>query len=283
MGSSDFDGAQRPEDIGGRLSVDRARAAEMYTEEQAPRSRTSSSQSRALQAKYGTSGSLHDPNLPPPTAFQHGRPIKDKKASGGSLKKGESGKAGGRHQQKGASKKAASDKDKSLRRSESFRAASQEGTTLIPQDQGIGPQRGNISEYQLRDQLADSDLDRMVLPPPPPLNIERGDLQFAALQMGEQGEPLQMPPPSFTTDGVMPYHGYPQQPLQAAQPPSPLAVVRSKRASQASWEKKQKSSLERTTEKDVTLGKSIFQGNYTHRKIIISSILKHTTQKLFLM
>ena len=281
MGSSDFDAAQIPPDIDGRITSDTIHSVGVHQKDTSVRSRAASSQSHVLPTKHGAANYLQDPNARPESTPHHGRTSKDKKSSGGSLKRIESGKPGGRHQQKASSKKGHAQSEKQLRRSESFTTASQGGTNPLPRDQRKSSQQGNIHEYQYKDGLADSDIDRMVLPPPPPLNMERRDVQFDALsstlQMVEQDhQHLQMPPPNFSTDGVVSFQGYSQsqlQPQQEATPSSPLAVIRNKRANQANWEKARKSSLQRATDKEVTsvgLGKSIFQGRlYLHTYICI--------------
>ena len=123
--------------------------------------------------------------------------------------------------------------------------------------------------YEYKDRLNDSEIERMVLPPPPPLNIEGRSVEFDGLSTtlpGLDPQQLQMPPSDFNTDGLVSFQGEPQaqlQPHQETIPSSPLAVIRRKRANQANWEKTRKNSLQKTTEKAVTSfasRKTVFSG-----------------------
>ena len=199
-------------------------------------------------------------------------PHSRKKSSSGSLKRVDSAKTESRPKQKSSSKKS----DKALKRSESFTTAAREGPEPTSRDRRIRSQQGNIPEYSYHDRLDDSEIERMVLPPPPPLNMQGRGLEFNTLSstLGMQ-EPdhhqLQMPPPNFTTDNIISFHEQPQSQLQAQQTEettsSPLAVIRRKRANQTNWERSRKhESVPKATEKEplsiaeTIRRKKVFQG-----------------------
>ena len=280
LASSDFDAGQLPYDSGDvRIKGDHMVGAQH--KEPTVRSRASSSQSHVLPTKSGTSIYSQDINTRPDSSSQRGH----KKSSKSSLKGVDSTKQEGRQKQKMSSKKGHSPAEKVFKRSESFTAASQGGTGPIHKERRIRSQQGNIHEYQFQDELADSEIERMVLPPPPPLNIEGRGLDFDVLRntavTGEPGhQQLQMPPPNFTTDSVVSFQGSSQgqlHPQQEQAPSSPLAVIRRKRANQANWERTRKQSIPKTEEIDTTTfatslsRKSAFKGT-----INISQVSSHT-------
>ena len=268
LASSDFDSTQLPPGIDNRITADTVHSVGVHQKDQTVRSRASSSQSHVLPAKHGATAYVQDASVRPDSTTQHGR----KKSSTGSLKRGgESTKPEGRHKQKSSSKKGHVHAEKVFRRSESFTAASRGGTDLAPRDRRISSQQGNTQEYEYKDRLDDSEIERMVLPPPPPLNIDGRGVEFDGLTStlpGLDHQQIQLPPSGFNTDNVISFQGQQQsqlKPHQEPMPSSPLAVIRRKRANQANWEKTRKHSLPKTTEKEVTsfaLRKTVFSGRF---------------------
>ena len=237
-----------------------------------PKSRASSSQSHvSKKSKQNVDTySMQDSNTRQMPSTPHSR----KKSSSGSLKRVDSAKTESRPKQKSSSKKS----DKALKRSESFTTAAREGPEPTSREsRRIRSQQGNIPEYSYNDRLDDSEIERMVLPPPPPLNIQGRGLEFntlsstLAIQESDHHQ-LQMPPPSFTTDNIISFHEQPQSQLQAQQTEestsSPLAVIRRKRANQANWERSRKhESVPKAAEKEplsiaeTIRRKTVFQGS----------------------
>ena len=122
MESSEFDTAQFAYDIGGRIVSDTSHSVGQHQKDTTVRSRAASSQSHVLQTKHGTETYLHDPNGRQSAGVHHGRTGRDKKSSGGSLKRVDPSRPDGRHKQKATSKKGHVKSDKRLGRSESFTA-----------------------------------------------------------------------------------------------------------------------------------------------------------------
>ena len=264
LASSDFDAAQLPPDIDNRITSDTVHSVGVHQKDPTVRSRASSSQSHVLPSKHGAATYVQDASGRPESSTQHGR----KKSSTGSLKRAESAKPEGRHKQKSSSKKGHVQTEKVFRRSESFTAASRGGTEPVPRDRRISSQQGNTHEYEYKDRLDDSEIERMVLPPPPPLNIESRGVEFNGLSNtlpGLDHHQIQMPPSGFNTDSVISFQEEQLKPHQEPITSSPLAVIRRKRANQANWEKTRKHSLQKTTEKEVTsfaLRKTVFSGRF---------------------
>lgn len=267
LAASDYDATQMPTDIDNRITSDTVHSVGVHQKDPAVRSRASSSQSHVLPAKHVAAAYVQDGSVRPDSSTQHGR----KKSSTGSLKRIETAKPEGRHKQKSSSKKGQVQTEKIFRRSESFTAASRGGTDPAPRDRRISSQQENTHGYEYEDRLGDSEIERMVLPPPPPLNIDRRGVEFDGLSTALPGldhQQIQMPPSGFNTDSVISFQGQQQSQLKPHQEPiasSPLAVIRRKRANQTKMESTRKPSLPKASEKGGTsfaLRKTAFSGRF---------------------
>ena len=274
LASSDFESAQMHPDINALMQRENIQSVDVHQKDRpkTPKSRASSSQSHvSKKSKQNVDTySMQDSNTRQMPSTPHSR----KKSSSGSLKRVDSAKTESRPKQKSSSKKS----DKALKRSESFTTAAREGPEQTSRDRRIRSQQGNIPEYSYNDRLDDSEIERMVLPPPPPLNIQGRGLDFNTLSstlaiQEPDHHPLQMPPPNFTTDNIISFREQqPQSQLQTQQQTeeatsSPLAVIRRKRANQANWERSRKhESVPKATEKEplsiaeTIRRKTVFQG-----------------------